>query len=149
MQATATTDRAPGWRWLAPLTAVALGLALAGCGSDEPEESSTQPPSASTERAAAQANAATIRERIIGNTVTGTMSPESAYTEYYAPNGDIRGASYVAIWTIEDDSLCLDYDESPQIDCYRVYLDGDAVEWHRQGEIQGRGTIVEGNPNNF
>ena len=124
-----------------------LLAALAGCGSDDAPEA--QSPPAAGEHSVGMADAGTIRKRIIGNTVTGTMTPESAYTEYYAPNGDIRGASYEARWSIKGDEICLNYDEALQIDCYGVKIDGQSVEWHRQDEVQGTGTIVEGNPNNF
>lgn len=141
--------RAHPVRRTAALTmAVVLLLIAAGCGSDDDKA----PPAGDTPaapKASAMASAATIRKRIIGNTVTGIMSPESAYTEFYAPDGSIRGASYEASWSIEADQLCLNYDESLQIDCYGVKIDGQSVEWHRQNEVQGRGTIVEGNPNNF
>ncbi|MES1930892.1 hypothetical protein SADO_16653 [Salinisphaera dokdonensis CL-ES53] len=128
---------------------LALLLVLAGCGSDDESPSTNTEKASPDEKKAAMADARTIRERVIGNTVTGTMSPDSAYTEFYAADGSIHGASYEARWTIEDDQLCFDYDESPQIDCYGVKIDGESVEWHRQDEVQGKGTLVEGNPNNF
>lgn len=122
---------------------IALLVATAGCGSDD--DGAT----ASAADAPTRADAATLRERIIGNTVTGTMSPDSSYTEFYAPDGTIHGASYEARWSIKDDRLCLEYDASPQLDCYAVSIDGKALEWHRQGEVQGTGTLVTGDPNNF
>lgn len=128
--------------------AVGLGMTVAGCGSDD-DSASAPADAAAAPKAAALADAAMIRKRIIGNTVTGTMSPDSAYTEFYAPDGSIRGASYQASWSIDADQLCLNFDEAPQHDCYRVKIDGQSLEWHRQNEVQGTGTIVEGNPNNF
>ena len=127
-----------------------LALVLVGCSSDDDGQAADDA-SASADTAAADgfANADTIRERVIGNTVTGTMSPDSAYTEFYAPDGTIRGPSYEARWTIKDDQMCFDYDEALQIDCYSVKIDGQSLEWHRQDEVQGKGTLVEGNPNNF
>lgn len=137
-------------RTAALTTGVALLLALAGCGSDDEQSQSADTQKTAPENETAEmADAQTIRDRVIGNTVTGTMSPDSAYTEFYAADGSIHGSSYEARWTIEDDKLCFDYDEAPQIDCYGVKIDGNSVEWHRQDEVQGKGTLVEGNPNNF
>lgn len=127
--------------------ALALAAVLtAGC---EGEDSSATGSEAGSAGKPTPAGADTIRERIVDHTVTGTMGAESNYSEYYAPDGTVHGPSYEARWTIEDDRFCLDYDESPQIDCYRVLIDGDTVEWYRQDELQGSGEIAEGNPNNF
>lgn len=131
---------------------IALSAGLAGCDSGDSSDGATpasETPAAAEPATDTMADAAAIRERIIGNTVTGTMSPDSAYTEFYAPDGTIHGAGYEARWTIESDEMCLDYDESLQSDCYGVRIDGKTVEWHRQGEVQGTGTLVAGNPNNF
>ena len=142
--------RSGGTRYAAFAIAATVALVLGGCGNnDDGESADSATAKAETATASGFADADTIRERVIGNTVTGTMSPESAYTEFYAPDGTIRGPGYQARWTIEDDQMCFDYDESPQIDCYRVAIDGRALEWHRQGEVEGKGTLVEGNPNNF
>jgi len=136
-----------------------IALALTGCGSNDDaadtqaaNESPSTSDNASTDSAepgSAMAKGEQIRERISGNTVSGTMDPESTYTEYYAPDGTIHGASYQAKWNIDGDRMCFNYDEAPQADCYAVKIDGNAVEWHLDGETQGKGTIVEGNPNNF
>ncbi|WP_353176263.1 hypothetical protein [Salinisphaera sp. T5B8] len=126
-----------------------VALIVSGCGSDDESTSGPDDTTSNAEASSGFVDADTIRERVIGNTVTGTMSPDSAYTEFYAPDGTIHGPSYEARWTIKDDQLCFDYDEALQIDCYRVKIDGRSLEWHRQGEVQGKGTLVEGNPNNF
>ena len=139
-------------RYAAFAIATSIALVLAGCGNNDDSQSADEAsPNADAATADADGfvNADTIRERVIGNTVTGTMSPDSAYTEFYAPDGTIRGPSYQARWTIKDDQMCFDYDEALQIDCYGVKIDGRSLEWHRQGEVQGKGTLVEGNPNNF
>lgn len=139
-----------------------LALALVGCGNNNDEADETQgsgdsatamsDSSTSGDNADANTEMATgqqIKDRIIGNTVSGTMDPESTYTEFYADDGTIHGASYQAKWSIDGDQLCFNYDEAPQPDCYAVKIDGNAVEWHLDGEMQGKGTIAQGNPNNF
>ncbi len=132
-------------------------FAMAGCGSsDDSQENQpagdTSTMSSENDASAKQggmADGQQIRDRIIGNTVAGTMSPDSTYTEFYAADGTIRGASYTAKWTVDGDKMCFNYDEAPQADCYAVMIDGNAVEWHLDGETQGKGTIQKGNPNNF
>lgn len=157
---TVAVARRPGNRAvLGILCAVAL-LALGACDGGDPSSgqggeektdsaATNESSSADTERAGNMADAATIKDRIIGNTVAGTMSPDSAYTEYYAPDGSIHGAGYQARWQLDGDRMCFEYDEAPQADCYQVRIEGDAVEWQRDGETQGQGTIVKGNPNDF
>ncbi|MES1924793.1 hypothetical protein [Salinisphaera sp. T31B1] len=146
-----TRQTVPPPRWpIQCLIVGVLALALSGCDSNDNAESpasDAEQPSATT--ADGMATEATIRARIIGNTVAGTMSPDSRYTEYYAPDGTIHGAGYTADWRIEGDRMCFDYDEAPTADCYSVRIQADAVEWHRGNEIQGKGTIVEGNPHDF
>src|SRR5262245_29510348 len=71
---------------------------------------------------------AEIRSQIVGNTVAGEMG--TAFTEFYSPDGAIRGSSadgaYQGKWTIQGDMLCLEYDEP--LGCRRISLDGDKVK---------------------
>ena len=131
---------------LLALSAVAL---VSGCDSDDETAGADATTEDGASSGAGTASAERIRARIIGNTVGGTMSPDSSYTEYYAEDGTIHGPGYEAEWRIDGDRMCFDYDEAEQADCYDVRIDGDSVSWRRNGETEGRGTIVEGNPNNF
>lgn len=87
-----------------------------------------------------------IRERVIGNTVTGSMSgSEQGYVEFYAEDGTIRGEGYTGAWRVEDDRMCFAYGEDPAT-CYAVAAEGEGLRWMREGETVGTGTIIEGNP---
>jgi hypothetical protein len=83
-----------------------------------------------------------------GNTVEGGMADGAVYSEYYDADGTIRAEGYAGTWSIEIDSMCLDYGADPAV-CYRVGLAGDQVTWYIDGVDVGTGTLVPGNPNGF
>lgn len=89
-----------------------------------------------------------IRAAISGNTVQGTMSDASAYTEFYAADGMIKGKDYTGAWTIEADTMCFAYGTDPAT-CYGVRITGDLVTWLAAGVDAGTGTLQPGNPNGF
>jgi hypothetical protein len=97
--------------------------------------------------AAETATGAAIRAAIAGNTVQGDMASSGAYTEFYAADGTIRGAGYTGTWTIEGDTMCFAYGEAPT--CWAVRIEGDRVTWLSGENVDGTGTILPGNPNNF
>ena len=91
-----------------------------------------------------------IRSQIVGNTVSGEMG--TAFTEFYNPDGTIRGSSadgaYQGKWHIDGDTLCLEYDEP--LGCRKIALDGDKVTFVTEdGEVDGSGTLIKGNPNHY
>lgn len=88
-----------------------------------------------------------IRAAVSGNTVQGSMTATGAYTEFYAADGTIKGADYAGTWTIEGDTMCFSYGETP--DCWQAALSGDQVSWIKDGAVAGTGTIVSGNVNNW
>jgi hypothetical protein len=93
---------------------------------------------------------ADIRSQVIGNTIAGEMG--AAFTEFYSPDGAIRGSSadgaYQGKWSIQGDLLCLEYDEP--LGCRRIALDGDQVTFiTEQGQVDGTGTLLKGNPNHY
>ncbi len=89
-----------------------------------------------------------IRAAISGNTVQGSMSATGAYTEFYAADGVIKGADYAGMWSIEGDTMCFVYGETPP-DCWNARVAGDQITWVKDGADLGTGTILPGNPNNF
>jgi hypothetical protein len=89
-----------------------------------------------------------IRAAVSGNTVMGSMSASGAYTEFYAEDGTIRSADYAGRWTVEGDTMCFAYGEDPAT-CWSVRLSGDQVSWLVDGNVEGSGTIVAGNPNGW
>lgn len=88
-----------------------------------------------------------ITALIAGNTVTGSMSSGQQYAEFYAEDGTIHGDGYTGTWSIDGDAMCFDYGEDPT--CYHVTADGQSVQWLLDGEVDGTGTVREGNPMDF
>ena len=78
----------------------AVGL-VSGCDSDDESAGADATTEDGASSGAGTASAERIRARIIGNTVGGTMSPDSSYTEYYAEDGTIHGPGYEAEWRID------------------------------------------------
>jgi hypothetical protein len=92
------------------------------------------------------ATADVIRSTVIGNTVQGSMADGAAYTEFYAPDGVIKGADYTGTWTLDGDKMCFAYGEAPT--CYAVSIKGDQVTWLDDAMASaGTGTLLPGNPN--
>ncbi|MEQ8602111.1 MAG: hypothetical protein RIB45_02240 [Marivibrio sp.] len=94
------------------------------------------------------ASGAEIRAAISGNTVQGSMIDAGAYTEFYAADETIKGDGYTGAWSVDGDRMCFAYGEDPAT-CWSVAIDGDQVTWVKDGETDGTGTIVPGNPNDF
>jgi len=91
-----------------------------------------------------------ILSTIIGNTIDGQSG--TAFTEFYQPDGVIRGMSgegrYEGHWSIKDDTLCFEYDQP--YGCHKIGLDGNAVSFiNETGETDGTGTLIKGNPGNL
>ncbi|MFM9842739.1 MAG: hypothetical protein ACKVOI_07195 [Dongiaceae bacterium] len=89
-----------------------------------------------------------IRTLVSGNTVQGSMEATGIYTEFYAADGTIKGKDYAGVWSIDGDNMCFQYGSDPAA-CWQVAKEGDQVQWVKDGKIDGTGTIVMGNPNNF
>ncbi|MGF1526818.1 MAG: hypothetical protein ACFCBW_08505 [Candidatus Competibacterales bacterium] len=90
-----------------------------------------------------------IEAAIAGNTVQGAMASGSRYTEFYSSDGEIRGDGYTGQWQVKDDQMCFQYagEESPS--CWNVGRMGDEVRWLKDGEVDGSGTLIPGNPLEF
>lgn len=94
------------------------------------------------------ASAEAIRAAIAGNTVRGAMVASGGFTEYYAPDGSIRGPDYSGQWSIDGNRMCFGYDGNPA-SCWAVRITGRSVVWVGSGGDEGTGTILSGNPNNY
>lgn len=94
------------------------------------------------------ASADAIRAAIIGNTVRGSMVASGGFTEYYAPDGSIRGPDYAGQWSIRGSQMCFGYDGNPA-SCWGVRVNGRQVVWVGSGGDEGTGTILPGNPNGY
>ena len=89
-----------------------------------------------------------IKKAVAGNTVEGSMQASGRYTEFYAKDGTVSGKDYQAVWRIEGDTMCWKYKGQPK-DCWRASVKGTTVQWVKDNKVQGTGTIVKGNVNNF
>ncbi len=94
------------------------------------------------------ASAEAIRAALVGNTVQGSMVASGGFTEYYAPDGAIRGPDYSGEWSISGNRMCFGYDGNPA-SCWAVRVTGRSVVWVGAGGDEGTGTILPGNPNNY
>jgi len=99
-----------------------------------------------TAQAEGQASGDDIRALLSGNTLQGS-SLKSAYSEYYDPDGTLRGDGYAGSWKIEGDMGCMDYGKGYQ--CWTGYIDGAATIWYKDGKVDAAGVMITGNPNNF
>lgn len=88
-----------------------------------------------------------ISDLIAGNTVMGSMSSGDKYAEFYAEDGTIRGDGYTGKWSIDGDAMCFDYGDGET--CYHIAADDRSIQWILDGEIDGTGTVREGNPMDF
>jgi hypothetical protein len=89
-----------------------------------------------------------IKKAMAGNTVEGSMQASGRYTEFYSNDGTVLGKGYKAMWRIEGDDMCWIYKDQPK-DCWRASIKGASVQWVKNKKLQGSGTIVKGNINNF
>lgn len=94
------------------------------------------------------ANGDEIRAAISGNTVQGNMDASGAYAEFYDVDGTIKAVDYSGQWSVEGDTMCFAYPETPT-ECWNVEISGDQVRWIKDGASQGTGTILKGNVNGF
>lgn len=90
-----------------------------------------------------------IASAVSDHTYQGSMSkPGSGFAEYYAPDGTIRGDGYMGKWRTEDGVMCFQYGEKPE-SCFEVTVNGPSMVMYKNGEIDGNGMLIEGNPHEF
>ena len=92
-----------------------------------------------------------IRTLVSGNTVKGPK-----FSEYYAPDGSIRGREiedtdeeYLGTWQVDGDRLCVVFPSHDYKSCVVVTREQDGAYDFAVGEQHGTRTIVAGNPNNL
>lgn len=85
-----------------------------------------------------------IADAVSDHSYQGSMSEaNSAFNEYYAPDGTIHGKDYQGEWTTKDGEMCFAYGEEPT--CYAVSIDGPSMVLKQDGTIKGNGMLVKGN----
>ena len=92
-----------------------------------------------------------ILAQIIGNTASG-VGEKHAWSEYYQPDGAIRGRSddgpYQAKWTVSGSEMCFVYVDSGDVGCWTISVEGNEITYHKKGKHSMTGTLVKGNPKN-
>ncbi len=93
-----------------------------------------------------------ILAQIIGNTASGA-SAKHAWSEYYQPDGAIRGRSddgpYQGKWTVSGSEMCFVYVVSGDVGCWTISVEGNEITYHKKGKHSMTGTLLKGNPKNF
>lgn len=98
-------------------------------------------------QAADSLSADEIAAAISDRTYQGSMTVD-AFAEYYAEDGTVRGDGYTGQWRSEDDALCLAYEGGDE-QCWGVLINGPAMTLLIDGEVDGSGMLVDGNPLGF
>ncbi|MEN3793457.1 hypothetical protein [Fulvimarina sp. MAC3] len=98
-----------------------------------------------TAPAFAQSSAEDIREALVGNTFQGDMG-SAEYTSYFGEDGTYMDASGSGTYEITDEGVCY---PGTDFGCYQATIDGNQLQWSKDGKDEGSGTIVEGNPLGF
>jgi opacity protein-like surface antigen len=82
---------------------------------------------------------------VSGKTVQGSMRGSGNYTEYYAPDGTLKGNNYSGKWRIDNnDHLCVTYDPDPSESCWHGRIEGNNVTWLKDGNEDGTGVLSDG-----
>ena len=94
---------------------------------------------------------AEITALVSGNTVKGAK-----FSEYYAPDGSIRGREiededeeYLGTWHVEGDRLCVAFPSQDYTSCVSVGQDRGSEYTFGGGGSPGKRTILNGNPSNL
>jgi hypothetical protein len=87
---------------------------------------------------------------VSGKTIQGNMRGSGNYTEYYAPDGTVKGKDYTGNWRIDDnDRLCVSYSTDPTESCWHGRVENNNVTWMRDGVEDGMGAINDGDNGGF
>lgn len=89
-----------------------------------------------------------VHAALSGNTVMGSMNDGSTYAEYYAADGTVHADGYTGYWAVLGDRACFTYD-NVAVECWHLKLEGNFVSWVQGGRLDGTGSLLRGNPNNF
>src|SRR5262249_30178687 len=97
-----------------------------------------------------------LKRLVVGNSITGIYSSDAHWTEYYDPDGQIRGVDdgrgkYAGTYRIRGGNMvCFDYPGHGDDWCTRISLAGDKVTLiEPSGEIDPGShdeRLIKGNP---
>ncbi len=99
-----------------------------------------------------------ILAQIIGNTAI-SVGEKHGWSEYYQPDGAIRGRSVHADgqehpmqgkWTVSGSKMCFDYVGSGDAGCWTISVEGNEITYYRkENHKHVAATLLKGNPKNF
>lgn len=87
---------------------------------------------------------------ISGKTIQGNMKTSGDYTEYYAPDGTLKGKDYTGKWRVNDQNqICISYGTEATENCWHGKVQDNNVTWMRDGREDGGGSISAGDVGGF
>ena len=93
--------------------------------------------------------AADITAAVSDHTYQGSMTKAaSAFSEYYQPDGIIKGKGYSGKWRVVDGAMCFQYGDKPET-CWNVEINGPSMVMFKDGKVDGNGMLIKGNAHNF
>ncbi len=93
---------------------------------------------------------ADLAAAVSGKTIQGKMTTSGDYTEYYAPDGTVKGKGYTGTWRVNDNNqLCVKYSSNPDESCWHGRVENNNVTWYRDGREDGGGAIADGDAGGF
>ena len=137
----------------AKLALPAVGLVailLSACAGPSPEQQKQ------ADAAKAMTNAE-LQATLVDHTISGKSKKGPSYSEYYDPNGQIRGLwggkeRYAGSWRLKGDEFCVDYEGTDSDGCWAMAISGDNVYWLEDGVVTNTGNpaaLAQGNPNRY
>ena len=88
-----------------------------------------------------------IKASVSDHTYQGSMT-DAGFVEYYQSDGTIKGEGYSGKWRVLDDTMCFQYGDKPE-NCWKVAIEGPAMTMYKDGNVDGNGMLIKGNPNDF
>lgn len=89
----------------------------------------------------AASSAKEIRSALVGNTFKGSMGSD-VYSSYFAEEGTYEDAYGGGKYKITDEGVCY---PGTEYGCYAAEIDGNKLEWFKNGDSAGTGAIEQGN----
>lgn len=81
-----------------------------------------------------------LTEALVGNTFQGDMGG-GGYSSYFAEDGTYYDESTSGTYEITEEGVCY---PGTDFGCYQATIDDMSLEWMKDGESAGTGTILEG-----
>lgn len=82
-----------------------------------------------------------IRAKLAGMELTDNVHWRELYQRNGAVTSTSMGRKRTGKWRIEEDQLCIEFEQEPIPKCYDVWLSGKQVELRREGLLPLQGTL--------